>query len=107
MVKAGRIAKTNGGPKLVRKWALGWPRLGGNQGVRTGPDCVGRNNHTSQSCSECGNVHPDNRKSQAVFHCRACGHLENADTNAAKKKKRGRREYRLVGYPSECGWHKM
>ena len=40
--------------------------------------------HTSQSCSECGHVHPDNRKSQAVFHCQACGHLENADTNAAK-----------------------
>jgi hypothetical protein len=42
-VKAGRIAKTDGGPKLARKWALGWPRLGGNQEVRTGPDCVGRN----------------------------------------------------------------
>ena len=24
------------------------------------------------------------RPSQAVFHCQACGHTENADTNAAK-----------------------
>jgi putative transposase len=37
-----------------------------------------------QQCSECGHVDTDNRPSQAVFHCQACGHTENADTNAAK-----------------------
>jgi putative transposase len=40
--------------------------------------------YTSQQCSECGHVDADNRLSQAVFHCQACGHTENADTNAAK-----------------------
>jgi len=40
--------------------------------------------HTSQECSACGHTSPDNRKTQAIFHCRSCGHKENADTNAAK-----------------------
>src|SRR5664279_5385038 len=40
--------------------------------------------YTSQKCSECGRVEADNRSSQSVFHCKACGHTENADTNAAK-----------------------
>lgn len=40
--------------------------------------------YTSQQCSVCGFVHPDNRTSQAAFRCRACGHTENADINAAK-----------------------
>jgi len=40
--------------------------------------------YTSQQCSACGFVHPDNRLSQAAFRCLACGHEENADLNAAK-----------------------
>ncbi|MGO9950975.1 MAG: zinc ribbon domain-containing protein [Dissulfurispiraceae bacterium] len=40
--------------------------------------------HTSQKCSKCGHIDAGNRPSQAVFHCQACGHTENADTNAAK-----------------------
>jgi len=40
--------------------------------------------YTSQKCSECGHIDTDNRPSQAVFHCQACEHTENADTNAAK-----------------------
>lgn len=32
----------------------------------------------------CGHAEADNRPMQAVFHCQACGHTENADTNAAK-----------------------
>ena len=38
---------------------------------------------TSQTCSACGHCAPDNRKSQAVFRCTACGHHTNADVNAA------------------------
>jgi transposase len=38
---------------------------------------------TSQTCSSCGHCTPDNRKSQAVFRCVACGHQANADVNAA------------------------
>ena len=40
--------------------------------------------YTSQRCRYCGHVSPDNRQTQSVFACVACGHTENADTNAAK-----------------------
>ena len=40
--------------------------------------------HTSQTCSCCGHTSKENRQSQAVFRCLACGHQENADVNAAK-----------------------
>ena len=39
---------------------------------------------TSQRCSVCGHVAGENRKSQAVFICAACGYTCNADVNAAK-----------------------
>jgi putative transposase len=39
---------------------------------------------TSQRCSVCGHVAGENRKSQAVFKCAACGYTCNADVNAAK-----------------------
>ena len=35
--------------------------------------------YTSQHCPECGHVHPDNRKSQAVFECSRCHYTANAD----------------------------
>ena len=40
--------------------------------------------HTSQTCSCCGHRAKENRPSQAVFKCLACGYEENADENAAK-----------------------
>jgi putative transposase len=39
--------------------------------------------YTSQTCSGCGHVHPDNRRSQAGFVCQSCGLSINADMNAA------------------------
>ncbi|MEV6268652.1 transposase [Kribbella sp. NPDC051936] len=39
--------------------------------------------YTSQACSACGHVAPENRESQAVFRCVACRHEANADVNAA------------------------
>ena len=39
---------------------------------------------TSRTCSACRHVAPENRPSQAVFCCVACGHAEHADVNAAK-----------------------
>jgi putative transposase len=39
---------------------------------------------TSKRCSACGHTEERNRESQAVFLCRACGHHDNADVNAAK-----------------------
>ena len=40
--------------------------------------------YTSRSCRICGNVSAENRKTQSVFACVACGHCENADIHAAK-----------------------
>ncbi len=40
--------------------------------------------HTSQRCSCCGHTSKQNRPSQAVFRCQACGFNENADVNAAR-----------------------
>jgi putative transposase len=39
---------------------------------------------TSQRCSECGHLAAENRKSQALFACVACGLTLNADVNAAR-----------------------
>ena len=40
--------------------------------------------YTSQRCSVCGHRAGENRKSQAVFACAACGYTANADVNAAR-----------------------
>lgn len=40
-------------------------------------------NYTSQECANCSHTHPDNRKSQSDFVCDCCGHIDNADRNAA------------------------
>jgi IS605 OrfB family transposase len=39
--------------------------------------------YTSQTCSRCGHCEQANRKSQAKFHCVACGFSAHADLNAA------------------------
>ena len=39
--------------------------------------------HTSQTCSVCGNIDPNNRKYQEEFVCTVCGHANNADTNSS------------------------
>ena len=47
--------------------------------------------YTSQRCSHCGHVAPENRKSQAVFQCVACNAGPcNADANAARNIAAGR-----------------
>ena len=40
--------------------------------------------YTSRTCRMCGHESSENRKSQALFECVACGHAENADVHAAK-----------------------
>ena len=39
--------------------------------------------YTSQTCSQCGHVDKENRKTQQRFLCVSCGFVSNADTNAA------------------------
>jgi putative transposase len=40
--------------------------------------------NSSVECVRCGHASPANRLSQAMFHCTACQHVANADTNAAQ-----------------------
>ncbi|OUM01199.1 RNA-guided endonuclease InsQ/TnpB family protein [Variovorax sp. JS1663] len=40
--------------------------------------------YTSRTCRICGHESADNRKTQSVFACVACGHTEHADINAAR-----------------------
>jgi len=40
--------------------------------------------NTSRTCSACGHVAKENRRSQSRFECVACGHTANADMNAAR-----------------------
>lgn len=55
--------------------------------------------HTSQECSRCGYIHPENRMSQSAFLCQRCGHAENADSNAATNiRNRGVARIRSGGY---------
>lgn len=40
--------------------------------------------YTSQECSKCGHTCKENRVTQSLFKCVACGHEDNADIDAAK-----------------------
>ena len=40
--------------------------------------------YSSQTCSACGSVDAENRRSRSDFACTVCGHREDADVNAAK-----------------------
>lgn len=40
--------------------------------------------NTSRECSACGSIDKRNRIDQSSFRCLACGHAENADTNASR-----------------------
>jgi putative transposase len=55
---------------------------------------------TSQQCSSCGHTAAENRKTQAVFECVACGHREHADRNAAKNILRRGEEMLSGGHPA-------
>lgn len=40
--------------------------------------------YTSKTCDNCGHIHDENRTTQELFECKACGHKANADTHSAK-----------------------
>ncbi len=40
--------------------------------------------NTSRTCAECGHCQKSNRKGQAEFACKVCGHRAHADKNAAR-----------------------
>ena len=85
-----RVAQKRGLNRAIRH--QGWGRLV----IRLDHKAAGRIEriaaaYTSQRCSACGHVAPENRKSQAVFACVACkvGPC-NADVNAARNIAAGR-----------------
>ncbi|MBK1670927.1 hypothetical protein CKO28_23220 [Rhodovibrio sodomensis] len=54
--------------------------------------------YSSQSCSHCGWVEKNNRRSQSEFRCRCCGHRMHADVNAARNLG-ARRSCSVMGNP--------
>jgi putative transposase len=40
--------------------------------------------YTSQKCNKCGHTCKENRKTQSIFECISCLHMENADLNGSK-----------------------
>ncbi|MGA8547307.1 MAG: transposase [Mycobacterium sp.] len=85
-----RVAQKRGLNREIRR--QGWGRLV----ARLDHKVAGRLErvpaaYTSQRCSACGHVAPENRKSQAVFSCVACKAGPcNADVNAARNIAAGR-----------------
>jgi putative transposase len=99
MTRSARGARDHPGVGVAQKRGLnraitrqGWGRLV----ARLDHKAAGRIErvtaaYTSQRCSACGHVAPENRKSQAVFACVACNAGPcNADVNAARNIAAGR-----------------
>ena len=86
----GRVAQKRGLNRAILR--QGWGRLV----ARLDRKAAGRIQRvpaafTSQRCCACGHIAPENRKSQAVFECVACGSGPcNADVNAARNIAAGR-----------------
>ena len=90
MTKSARGTREQPGRNVRAKSALnrailstGWAALArfldykAHRVVRVPPQ------HTSQTCSRCGHVAAENRRTQVKFQCVSCGHAANADVNAA------------------------
>ena len=60
-----------------------WGRLERNLAYKAGALVKVDPAYTSQTCAVCQHVDKENRRTQAVFQCTACGHTANADHNAA------------------------
>jgi IS605 OrfB family transposase len=56
--------------------------------------------HSSQRCAECGHRRRSNRKSQAEFCCKRCGHSAHADANAARNHRAQALSKRALGLGS-------
>ncbi|MCE2468242.1 MAG: transposase [Caldilineaceae bacterium] len=90
MTKSARGTVENPGRQVKQKSGLnrsilanGWGSLERKLVYKAGTLLKVDPAYTSQTCSRCGHVHRDNRPSQAVFACGACGFQANADHNAA------------------------
>ncbi len=66
----------------------GWAALRSMLEYKAGRTVAVNPRNTSRTCHACGAVYSRSRRSQAVFHCVACGHADNADANAARNIRR-------------------
>lgn len=98
MTRSGRGTSASPGRQVRQKAALNRGILAAGWGLlvtRLEHKAPGRVEqvsaaYTSQTCNSCGHCVSDNRESQAVFRCVACGHQDNADVNAARNIAAGR-----------------
>jgi putative transposase len=99
MTRSGRGTREHPGARVAQKRGInreisrqGWGLLVARlQHKAPGRIDVVPAAYTSQRCSQCGHVAPENRKSQAVFQCAACSAGAcNADINAARNIAAGR-----------------
>jgi len=58
-------------------------RLGQKMAIGGGIQLLVPAHHTSQRCPKCGHVSPSNRVERDSFACTCCGHVADADVNAA------------------------
>ena len=61
----------------------GWGELRAMFEYKAGTTITVNPAYTSQACSRCGHVAAENRRSQALFQCVACGFEDDADCNSA------------------------
>ncbi len=84
---SGRVT-ARGGEARNRLSGWGFAQLGAFIGYKSrlaGVNVVHVNpRNTSRTCSRCQHCEKANRRSQAKFSCRSCGHSMNADENAAR-----------------------
>lgn len=68
---------------LARGWGLAFRMLDYKVTAAGGAVLKVEARCSSQECSACGPISPNNRQSQARFVCTTCGHSETADANGA------------------------
>ena len=90
MTRSAKGTKDNPGKNVRAKAGLnreirktGWSSLRQKIEYKAGSVIAVNPAYTSQTCSECGVVDADSRRTQASFVCVVCGHAQNADLNAA------------------------
>jgi putative transposase len=83
MTKAGRGKYGLNRSILAQGWASFATMLSYKLAERGGALYLVNPAYTSQTCSACGSIAKESRKSQASFECIDCGHTAHADINAA------------------------
>lgn len=77
-------AKSNLNRRILdQAWGEFRRQLGYKMAWRGGALLLVNPRDTSCTCARCGFISRENRRTQSTFCCMTCGHMDNADTNAA------------------------